>query len=273
MNTLPQTIRVADKHTPVIQYKSVPVMTTAQLAELYGTDQNNVQVNFNRNTDRFVEGKHYFKLEGDDLKVFKNIPTVSKYVPKQSARLILWTEKGAARHAKILDTDQAWDIFEQLEEVYFSVKEKSHLPALPNFADPAAAARAWAEQFEAKQLAQQQVAELAPKAEALDTIADTTNTYCLRNCAKTIGIKESELIQLLIDKKWIYREPSKTPGKSGKLQPHAQYVTNKVFINRISPVITNQYTGQEMVHTNMRVTAFGLTRITGLVNKNRKVAA
>lgn len=119
----------------------------------------------------------------------------------------------------------------------------------------------------------QHVAELAPKAEALDTIADTTNTYCLRNCAKTIGIKESELIQLLIDKKWIYREPSKTPGKSGKLQPHAQYVTNKVFINRISPVITNQYTGQEMVHTNMRVTAFGLTRITGLVNKNRKVAA
>lgn len=116
----------------------------------------------------------------------------------------------------------------------------------------------------------EKVAVLAPKAEALEAIADTSNTYCLRECAKTIGIRESDLIQLLIDKKWIYREPSKTPGKSGKLQPHAQYVTNKVFINRISPVITNQYTGQEMVHTNMRVTAFGLTRITGLVNKMRK---
>ena len=116
----------------------------------------------------------------------------------------------------------------------------------------------------------EKVAVLAPKAEALEAIADTSNTYCLRECANTLGIRESDLIQLLIDKKWIYREPSKTPGKSGKLQPHAQYVTNKVFINRISPVITNQYTGQEMVHTNMRVTAFGLTRITGLVNKMRK---
>ena len=38
------------------------------------------------------------------------------------------------------------------------------------------------------------VAVLAPKAQALDTIADTSNTYCIRECAKTIGIKESELI-------------------------------------------------------------------------------
>lgn len=142
--------------------------------------------------------------------------------------------------------------------------------ALPDFTNPAEAARAWAQEFEAKQIAEKQVAELAPKAEALETIADTSNTYCLRECAKTIGIQEKELIQLLIDKKWIYREPSKTLGKSGKLQPHAQYVLNKVFINRISPVITNQYTGQEMVHMHMRVTAFGLTRITGLVNKTRK---
>lgn len=113
----------------------------------------------------------------------------------------------------------------------------------------------------------QHVAVLEPKAEALETIADTTNTYCLRECAKTIGIKESELIKLLIDKKWIYRDADR------KLQPHAQYVLNKVFTNRTSPVITNQNDGRERVFLHMRVTAFGLTRITGLVNKNRVVAA
>ena len=116
-------------------------------------------------------------------------------------------------------------------------------------------------------MAQQQIAELAPKAEALDTIADTTNTYCIRDCAKTIGIKESELIQLLLDKKWVYRDADR------KLQPHAQYVLNKVFTNRTSPVIVNRNDGKERVFLHMRVTAFGLTRITGLVNKNRKVAA
>lgn len=107
------------------------------------------------------------------------------------------------------------------------------------------------------------VAVLAPKAQALDTIADTSNTYCIRECAKTIGIKESELIQLLIDKKWVYRDASK------KLQPMAQYALNGVFSNRTSPVIKNHHDGQERVFLHMRVTAFGLTRITGLVEKSR----
>lgn len=156
-------------------------------------------------------------------------------------------------------------VFDRMTAMEEALKQPA--PLLPDFADPAAAARAWAEQFEAKQLAQRQVAELAPKAEALDTIADTTNTYCIRDCAKAIGIKESDLIKLLIDKKWIYRDADR------KLQPHAQYVLNKVFTNRTSPVIVNQNDGKERVFLHMRVTAFGLTRITGLVNKTRKVAA
>lgn len=113
----------------------------------------------------------------------------------------------------------------------------------------------------------QQVAVLTPKAQALDVIADTTNTYCIRECAKTIGIKESDLIQLLIDKKWVYRDASK------KLQPMAQYTLNGVFTNRTSPVIKNHHDGQERVFLHMRVTAFGLTRITGLVEKARMKGA
>ena len=135
---------------------------------------------------------------------------------------------------------------------------------LPEFTDPAAAAIAWAEQYKAKQLAQEQLAIAAPKAQALDTIADTANTYCLRECAKTIGIQEKDLIQLLIDKKWVYRDSDR------KLQPHAQFAMKGVFTNRTSPVIKNQYDGKERVFLHMRVTAFGLTRITGLVNKTKK---
>ena len=117
-----------------------------------------------------------------------------------------------------------------------------------------------------------ELAIATPKAQALDTIADTSQTYCLRECAKTIGIKESELIDLLLLKKWIYREPSSSPKKKGKLQPYAQYVTCGVFINRASPVMADGF-GVERVHLNMQVTAFGLTRITGLVNKNKVGAA
>ncbi|MFW1767129.1 phage antirepressor KilAC domain-containing protein [Acinetobacter bereziniae] len=101
---------------------------------------------------------------------------------------------------------------------------------------------------------------LEPKAQALDTIANTDGTYNIRECAKTIGIGERKLIDLLLEKKWIYREDS------GRLQPYSTKREAGIFINRASPVVTNRYTGEEKVHLHMRVTAFGLTKITELVN-------
>ena len=156
MPILAQTINVADKQTSLIQYKSLPVMTTEQLAEFYGTDVKNIQINYLNNSSRFLNEKHCFKLEGDELRDFKNMPNVVGYVQKNAARLMLWTEKGAARHAKILDTDQAWEVFEQLEEVYFSIKEKSqsNAPALPS--DYLSALKALVVSEEQKQIAMQE---------------------------------------------------------------------------------------------------------------------
>ena len=154
MPILPQTIQVADKQTSLIQYKAIPVMTTEQMAEFYGTDVDNIRKNFSNNSGRFVDGKHYFKVEGTELNELRLcVNNIHVQISSKARSLTLWTEKGAARHAKILDTDQAWDVFEQLEEVYFAVKEKSHFPALPNFADPAEAAIAWANEYKAKQQA------------------------------------------------------------------------------------------------------------------------
>ena len=112
-----------DKLTPV-EYKSQRIVTTKFLAEQYGTDEKNIQMNFSNNQKRFKEGKHYFKLEGQGLKDFKNsLPNDIGEPLKFAPVLFLWTDRGAARHAKILDTDEAWDIYEQLEETYFRVQE------------------------------------------------------------------------------------------------------------------------------------------------------
>ena len=114
--------QINDTQVSIVNFKSIPVVTTAMLAEFYGTDVNNIQQNYLRNTGRFVDGKHFFKLEGVELKAFKQL-TDSKTVSKNTRTLTLWTERGAARHAKMLDTDQAWDIFEQLEDCYFHRQE------------------------------------------------------------------------------------------------------------------------------------------------------
>lgn len=110
--------QISASQNQIIRFKNVPVISTAQLAGFYCVDINNIQQNFKRNISRFIEGKHYFKLTGQDLKDvaadFKSVANFNKV-----RQLIVWTERGAARHAKMLDTDHAWDVFERLEDSYF----------------------------------------------------------------------------------------------------------------------------------------------------------
>ncbi|HFO5891534.1 TPA: ORF6N domain-containing protein, partial [Escherichia coli] len=63
-----------------ITHNQIPVITTELLAQLYGTETNNIKVNYTRNAERFVCGKHYFKLEGAGLREFKNKVTQSNLV-------------------------------------------------------------------------------------------------------------------------------------------------------------------------------------------------
>ncbi|HDK7158443.1 TPA: ORF6N domain-containing protein [Clostridium botulinum] len=99
------------------------ILTTEQLSEVYEVDPIRIQRGFIRNKDKFQKEKHYFRLTGEELKKFK-----ANYLKdsnlKYARELMLWTERGANRHCKILDTDKAWQQFDNLEETYFRVKEK-----------------------------------------------------------------------------------------------------------------------------------------------------
>ena len=112
-----------------ITHNQIPVITTELLAQLYCTEINNIKVNYTRNSERFVEGKHFFKVVGDELKNLRVTLSNSQnlqpslrglQISPKARSLILWTERSAARHAKMLETDQAWEVFEKLEDCYFS---------------------------------------------------------------------------------------------------------------------------------------------------------
>ena len=115
--------QINNTQVSIVNFKSIPVITTEMMADFYGTESKNIQNNFLRNSKRFIEAKHFFKIIGQELKDFKNQPSLRGLVNKRVSHLTLWTERGAARHAKMLDTDQAWDIFEQLEDCYFRRQE------------------------------------------------------------------------------------------------------------------------------------------------------
>lgn len=101
----------------ITEYKNIRVLTTQQIAEAYGTDTRVISNNFNRNKDRYVEGKHYICLEGDELKDFKTNHQFDE--SSRINKLYLWTEKGAFLHAKSLNTDTAWEVYDRLVDNYF----------------------------------------------------------------------------------------------------------------------------------------------------------
>jgi ORF6N domain. len=57
---------------PIIEFNNKRVLTTQQIANGYGSDATSVTKNFNKNKSHFREGKHFFLLEGEKLKLFKN---------------------------------------------------------------------------------------------------------------------------------------------------------------------------------------------------------
>lgn len=102
-----------------VNFKEMRVLTTEQLAQVYETEVKVISNNFNRNQEKFIDGKHYFKLEGDDLRAFKGIHQNDESL-KFTSKLYLWTRQGASRHCKMLGTDKAWEQFDILEESYFN---------------------------------------------------------------------------------------------------------------------------------------------------------
>ncbi len=120
----------------VVELKGIRVLTSKQLAEEYGTTTDRIKQNFGENREYFIDGKHYISLTGDELKAFKNqVRKENNQVGKnalvanRTAHLYLWTEKGALLHAKSLNTDKAWQVYDYLVDFYFRAKEKE--PELP----------------------------------------------------------------------------------------------------------------------------------------------
>lgn len=118
---------VAARDLHVIEYRGQRVVTTEQMAAGYGTDAANIKMNYSRNADRFVEGKHFFKVTGEELASLR-VTFSYLQISSKTRSLMLWTERGAANHAKMLETDQAWGYHEDLVDFYFTQREAINAP-------------------------------------------------------------------------------------------------------------------------------------------------
>ena len=106
-----------------IEVKGQRVLTTKQIAEAYGTEEDKIRWNYKYNKGKYKEGKHYILIQGEELRELKRECEFHTLL-KQAKSVCFWTEKGALLHAKSLNTDKAWEVYEYLVDFYFRAKEE-----------------------------------------------------------------------------------------------------------------------------------------------------
>lgn len=82
----------------------------------------------------------------------------------------------------------------------FNEMEKKLSNQLPDFSNPAIAARAWADQYEARLLAEDKVEVLTPKADFYDAVTKTDKLSSIEECAKVLNflnVGRNKLYELL----------------------------------------------------------------------------
>ena len=115
-----------------VEYANQRVLTTAQIADAYGTTSNVIKENFRYAKAQFKEGEHYFKLSGTELKALKSKVGSSDpaLIGKFASSLYLWTQAGALLHCKMLSTDKASEVFAELEKNYFNPPQVEVAPVV-----------------------------------------------------------------------------------------------------------------------------------------------
>ncbi len=228
MNKKTELALVAAKDLQIIEYRGQRVATTEQLSAGYGTDVANIKMNFSRNADRFIEGKHFFKVIGDELTKLRVSFGYLQISPKTRS-LMLWTERGAANHSKMLETDQAWDYYNDLTEFYFSRRD-----ALPAPVDQSSVGRKQLalmvleaeEKIEALGLHNQELAIAVDSLEKHFAKGMTIPSFC--KCLN--GVNTSKVMWWAFERDWIFneqRDPEKDPRWRAASYARDKYLTEE----------------------------------------------
>ncbi len=113
-------VSVVNQQISLVTYHDQPVVTFAMIDQIHQRVEGTAGRNFHQNKHRFVEGKHYFMLQGQELNEFRTLSpgVVGCNIPK----LILLTERGYCLVVKSLTDDLSWTVQERMADAYFCAK-------------------------------------------------------------------------------------------------------------------------------------------------------
>ena len=142
---------------------------------------------------------------------------------------------------------QARQYFIEMEKVAKRQIQESRI-SLPDFTNPAESARAWAEEYEKRELAEQKLIEAQPKIEFVQKYVEVGTTKSLRETAKILKMPEITMIDCLVGDGLLFRQ-------SGNLLPYQKYHVKGLFDVKTG---TTEY-GHN--YTQTRVTSKGIEYI------------
>lgn len=194
--------------------------------------------------------------EGEEFIVLDGSPDLAKTLGGRPRR-DYWLSLDLAKEVAMLERSE---IGKRVRRHFIEAEKRLRAQqlALPDFSDPVVAARAWADEREARQLeqqareaAQQQLAVLAPQAEQFQALMSAEGTYSVADAAKILGTGEGRLFRLLRERRILM--DGQRSGLEHHNVPYQQYLDRGYFelITRPRP------DGQRVTYTT-RVTAKGL---------------
>jgi len=218
-----------------------PTMSSREIAELTGKQHKDVLRDIRTMVDQLGVDSAQFCAQWQDFyadSTGRSLPMFN--LPKRET-LILVSGYSVPVRARIIDR------WQELEQVVAA-------PALPDFANPAIAARAWADEVEKKIALQHKVAEDAPKVAALERLSFADGSMCITDAAKNLQTQPKVVFGWLQNNQWIYRRPGAATWTA-----YQDKLQRGVLEHKITTV--HRTDGSEKVTTQVLVTAKGLTEL------------
>jgi hypothetical protein len=130
-NVIRQIINIANNDLTIIEHKGERVVTLAMIDQVHQRPDGTARRNLNSNRERFMEGKHLYKIYSDEFRTSN--PGVAP--ARGGAEMVLLTLRGYLLLVKSFTDDLSWQVQDMLVDGYFESKPLTAPPGTQRIAN------------------------------------------------------------------------------------------------------------------------------------------
>lgn len=246
---LPERNPAMNQIAPAAALAAPLTMTSREIAELVQSRHDNVRVTIER-----LAGKGVIQLPA--MQEVKQNQSLS---PNNKTRVYVFSGEKGKRDSIVVVAQLSPEFTARLVDRWQELEAMHAKPAIPQTLPDALRlaadlAEQKAQEAQKRIAAETALAEAAPKAQALERIAQAQGSLCITDAAKALQVTPQTLFRLLQAEQWIYRRP----GGTGWLG-YQNRIQSGLLEHKVTTVTRDD--GSEKVVEQCRITPKGLTRL------------